>query len=94
MMNEPAFACRGSHVIRPQFDEVFRWETIDRFTKQQQQHQQQQQKRTHCIQWGDSSPHPDLSQTMPMRYFVPRQEQTRPFTARLRLTACIRSVKS
>ena len=45
------FACRGSHVIRPQFDEVFRRQTIDRFTKQQQQHQrQQQQKRTHCIQ--------------------------------------------
>ena len=46
------------------------------------------------VQWGDSSPHPDLSQTVPLRYFVPRREQTRPFTARLRLTACIRTVKS
>jgi len=39
--NEPAFACRGSHVIQLHFDEVFRPETIDRFTKQQQQQQRQ-----------------------------------------------------
>ena len=39
--NEPAFACRGSHVIRPQFDEVFRRETILRFIQQQQQQRRQ-----------------------------------------------------
>ena len=27
--DEPAFACRGSHDIRPQFDEISRRETID-----------------------------------------------------------------
>jgi len=65
--NEPTFACRGSHVIRPQFDEVFRQETIVRSTKQQQQQQrQQQQKRTHCIQWGDSSPRLDHPQKSPL----------------------------
>jgi len=35
--NEPAFACCGSYVIQPQFDEIFRQETIIRFKKQQQQ---------------------------------------------------------
>jgi len=61
------FACRGSHDIRPQFDEVFRRETIIRSTKQQQQQQQQQkEKRTHCIQWGDTSPRLDLPQKSPL----------------------------
>jgi len=45
--NEPVFACRGSHVIRPQFNEGFRRETIIGSTQQQQQQQRQQQhKRT------------------------------------------------
>jgi len=92
---DSAFACRSSHVIRPQFDEVFRRETIVRSTKQQQQQQrQQQQKRTHCIQRGDSAPRLDLPQKSPLSYFVPRREQTRLFTARLRLATNVRTVKA